>query len=199
MPITILKGAFSMSAKFMSVSLLVGLAALQSCKSADASKSKEVVVANPVQTCQTAAEIDEHQKNVDHKPFDFCIHKITNPSVGLVSNKPILADKQLKSGLEVAFSNHPMGFSEAQEACHPLGADWHTPASNSPRAVPQSADNSNSIESLGEYFRGASRDWFWSSSTVPSITSSGWYVSLENGYTFHNYKYDNLSVVCVKP
>ena len=188
-----------MSAKFISVSLLLGLAALQACKSAGASKFKEGVGATPVHTCQTAAEIDEHQKNVDRKPFDFCIHKITNSSVGLVSNKPILVDKQLKSGLEVAFSNHPMGFSEAQEACHPLGADWHTPASNSPRAVPQSADNSNSIESLGEYFRGASRDWFWSSSTVPSITSSGWYVNLENGYTFYNYKYDNLSVVCVKP
>ena len=84
-----------MSAKFMSVSLLVGLAALQSCKSADASKFKEGVGANPVHTCQTAAEIDEHQKNVDRKPFDFCTHKITNPSVGLVSNKPILADNVL--------------------------------------------------------------------------------------------------------
>jgi len=188
-----------MSAKFMSVSLLVGLAALQSCKSADASKSKEVVVPNPVHTCQTAAEIEEHLKNVNRDPADFCIHKIKAPSVGLVSKKRILADKQLKSGLEVAFLNRAMYFVEAQGACHELGADWHTPASNSPRAVPQSADNSNSIESLGEYFRGASRDWFWSSSTVPSDTSHGWYVSLENGYTFHNYKYDNLSVVCVKP
>ena len=188
-----------MSAKFVSVSLLLGLAALQSCKSANASKFKEVVVANPVHTCQTAAEIDEHQKNVDLRPFSFCIHKIKNPSVGLVSSKPILADKQLKSDLEVAFLNHATDFRDAQEACYPLGADWHTPASNSPRAVPQSADNSNSIESLGEYFRGASRDWYWSSSTVPSVTSHGWYVNLENGYTFHTDKYDSLKVLCVRP
>ena len=188
-----------MSAKFMSVSLLVGLAALQSCKSADASKSKEVVVANPVHTCQTAAEIDEHQKNVDHKPFDFCIHKITNQSVGLVSSKPILVDKQLKSGLEVAFLNHAMNFADAQEACNALGAGWHAPANNSPRAVPKAADNSNSIESLGEYFRGASRDWFWSSSTISTNTNGSWYVDLGDGGTYTANKDYQSFVVCVRP
>jgi len=150
-----------------------------------------------VKTCQTAAEIKTHVET--SAPEEFCFHKVENPAVGLASGRAILPEFQLAQNLEVAFLNTEKTFDGAQVSCAGLGAGWHAPASYIQNADPRANDNSNSLQAVGEYFSGASRRWFWSSSTVSDVTRYAWYVYLANGYTGSNFKGSSYYVVCVRP
>ena len=151
-----------------------------------------------VRTCQTAAEIKAHVETP--APEDFCYHKVENSAVGLASGEAISSDMQLALNLEVAFFNTKKNFKDAQPTCTSLGAGWHAPASNELYAIPQAADNTNSLEAVGEYFRGVSTHYFfWSSSTVSYITTNAWYVDLADGSTYNYGKGYSFNVVCVRP
>jgi hypothetical protein len=101
--------------------------------------------------------------------------------------------------LEVAFLNTKKNFEDAHALCESLGAGWHAPASNSPYADPRANDSNHSLEALGEYFKGTTPFWFWSSSSVSSNTSYAWYVSMAYGGTYGYPKYTSNNVVCVRP
>ena len=181
----------------------------------DSTKLVRLSEANPLQAqliailsesaklrCQTAADIKAHIDNKDHKPAEFCFHKVSNPSVNLVSGTAIPADKQLKAGLDVAFLNERRSFYGAQTACNTLGAGWHAPASESDGANPRAIGHNNSSEATGDYFVGLDLSWFWSSSTASNsfIYDVGFYVDLAKGGTWNGtYKNGHCNVVCVRP
>jgi len=151
-----------------------------------------------VKTCQTAAEINAHVETT--APEEFCFHKVENPAVGLASGEAIPAERQLAPNLEVAFLNTEKNFADAQISCTSLGADWHGPASNNHYAAPRAIDNSNSLEAVGEYFSGTTRNWFWSFSDFSGNPYYAWIVNLAYGSTnYDSNENGSDNVVCVTP
>ena len=151
-----------------------------------------------VKTCQTADEIKAHVET--DAPEEFCFHKVVDPTVGLASGEDISEDMQLAPNLDVAFLNTRKNFADAQTSCTSLGAAWHAPASNEQYAAPQAADNTNSLEAVGEYFHRVNTNLYcWSSSTVSGNPDYAWDVLLAFGDTGKTTKYYSDFVVCVRP
>jgi len=166
---------------------------------ADATPTGTAPVSTPL-SCQAADEINTHVINAEHKAEAFCFHKVEHPAASLKAGEAISADMQLKHDLDVAFLNVEKNFDGAQASCTSLGAGWQAPLSNKQNATPRAADNSNSLEAVGQYFAGTTRNWLWSSSTVSVNGSGAWFATLWDGYTYpSNFKHYSFDVVCVRP
>jgi len=159
-------------------------------------------IRNTTANCQTAAKIKAHLAVTT--PVTVCVHKVTNPSIALVSRKTITRFYQLAPNLQIAFLNTQKKYEAAQASCAKLGEGWHAPRSNSPYADPQATDNSNSLEAVSGYRFGLGNYDFWSSSASTQMRTDEF--AFETSFLwqdmpppYNSHKEDTNGVLCVKP
>ena len=159
-------------------------------------------IRNTTANCQTAAKIKAHLAVTT--PETVCVHKVTNPSIALVSRNPITRFYQLAPNLQIAFLNTQKKYKDAQASCAKLGEGWHAPRSNSPYADPQATDNSNSLEAVSDYLRDLGDYYFWSSSASTQMRTDEFafatsFLWQDMPPPYNSHKEDTNGVLCVKP